>query len=212
MGKRGASAAAASGADDGPSVDEAEDDDLKVRHARWRSEHPTRAYFGATLAYAWKDLRTATQGSPQIPVGAYKRIKTGGGGVSSAASGEPAEWAISHDIVGVPFAQKVVPGEEVKKLGQHDELFVYRDSASGEMFRHATSMERVSALATTHPLVSTLNPVPENVHEDRVLDARGLAISGEQSNIYLSLSLAVCGKVIILGISTYNVAEDVCGL
>ena len=111
MGKRGASAAAASGADDGPSVDEAEDDDLKVRHARWRCEHPARAYFGATLAYAWKDLRTATQGSPQIPVGAYKRIKTGGGGVRSAASGEPAEWAISGESVAAPFLQKVIRGD-----------------------------------------------------------------------------------------------------
>ena len=89
---------------------------------------------------------------------------------------------------------------------------MYRDSASGEMFRHATSMERVSALATTHPLVSTLNPAPENVHEDRVLDVRGLAISGEQSNFYLSLSLAACGKVIIVGISTYDVDSSVLAL
>ena len=90
----------------------------------------------------------------------------------------------------------------IKKLGQHDELFVYQDSASGEMFRHATSMERVLALATTHPLVSTLNPILENLLEDRVLDDRGRAISGDQSNFYLSLSLAVCGKVMNVGIST----------
>ena len=170
MGKRGASAAAASGADDGNHVDEAEADDLQVRLARWRSEHPPRAYFGTTLEHARKELGTATQGSQQIAGGAYTRLKKRGGGDRSAASGEPAEWAISHDIVGVPFAQKVVPGEEVKKLGQHDELFVFRDSASGEMFRHATSMERVSALATTHPLVSTLNPIQDHLHEDRVLD------------------------------------------
>ena len=185
MGKRGASAAAASGADDGHSADEAEDDDLKVRHARWRSEHPTRAYFGSTMAYTWKELDTATQGSPQIPVGAYKRLKTGGGGVRSAASGEPAEWAISGDSVCMPFLQKVIQGEEVKKIGQHDELIVHQDSAVAEMVRHATSMERVSALATTHPLVPTLNTVLENLHEDRVLDVRGLAISGGQSNFCL---------------------------
>ena len=182
MGKRGASAAAASGADDGNHVDEAEADDLLVRTARWRSEHPPRAYFGTTLEHARKELGTATQGSQQIAGGAYTRLKKRGGGDRSAASGEPAEWAISGESVAVPFLQKVIRGEEVKKLGQHDELFVYQDSASGEMFRHATSMERVSALATTHPLVSTLNPVPENVHEDRVLDVRGLAISAGQSN------------------------------
>ena len=49
MGKRGASAAAASGADDGNHVDEAEADDLMVRLARWRSEHPRRAYAGPPL-------------------------------------------------------------------------------------------------------------------------------------------------------------------
>ena len=49
MGKRGASAAAASGADDGNHVDEAEADDLMVRLARWRSEHPTRDYVGAPI-------------------------------------------------------------------------------------------------------------------------------------------------------------------
>ena len=76
-------------------------------------------------------MGTATQGSQQIAGGAYTRLKKRGGGGRSAASGEPAEWAISHDIVGVPFAQKVVPGEEVKKLGQHDELIVHQDSASG---------------------------------------------------------------------------------
>ena len=43
MGKRGASgSASASGADDGNTVDEAEADDLTVRLAQWRSEHPLR--------------------------------------------------------------------------------------------------------------------------------------------------------------------------
>ena len=57
MGKRGASAAAAaSGADDGNHVDEAEADDLMVRLARWRSEHPTRAYVGASPDNVKKEL------------------------------------------------------------------------------------------------------------------------------------------------------------
>ena len=80
-------------------------------------------------------------------------------------------------------------------LGQTDELFKYKDSASGERFQHVTSMERVAELAKTHPMVSTLKGHLENLLEDRVLDERGRASSGDQSNFWLSLSLAEFGKV-----------------
>ena len=96
-----------------------------------------------------------------------------------------------------------VQGQEIKKVGWHrDELFSYQDSASGEWFQHTTSMERVLALATTHPLVSMLTLHPENVFQDRELDKQGRAITGDQSNFFLSLSLAVSGKVMHVGIST----------
>ena len=87
-------------------------------------------------------------------------------------------------------------------LGQTDELFKYLNSASGEWFQHVTSMERVVELAKTHPLVSTISANLENLVEDRELDERGYAKKGDQSNFFLSLSLAVSGKVMNVGIST----------
>ena len=80
-------------------------------------------------------------------------------------------------------------------------MFVY-SSASGERFQHVTSMERVAELAKTHPMVSTLKGHLENLLEDRVLDERGRASSGEQSNFWLSLSLAEFGKVMNVAITT----------
>ena len=73
-------------------------------------------------------------------------------------------------------------------------------------------MERVLALAKTHPLVSTLNPHKENLLQDRVLDDRGRAISGDQSNFFLSPSLAVSGKVMHVGISTRQIESSFFGL
>ena len=78
MGKRGASAAAASGADDGNHVDEAEADDLMVRLARWRSEHPTRAYVGAPLEHVRKKLGMPPQVSQTLAGGVHTRLKKAG--------------------------------------------------------------------------------------------------------------------------------------
>ena len=75
-------------------------------------------------------------------------------------------------------------------------------SASGERFQHVTSMERVAELAKTHPMVSTLKGHLENLLEARVLDERGRASSGDQSNFWLSLSLAEFGKVMNVAITT----------
>ena len=120
MGKRGASAAAASGADDGNHVDEAEADDLMVRLARWRSEHPTRAYVGAPLEHVRKKLGMPTQVSQTLAGGVHTRLKKAGGVASSAASGAPAECAILEEVVCIPFAQKIPQGEEIKEI---DEFF-----------------------------------------------------------------------------------------
>ena len=96
-------------------------------------------------------------------------------------------------------------------LGQTDELFKYLNSASGEWFQHVTSMERVVELAKTHPLVSTIQVMHQNLAEDRELDERGYAKKGDQSNFFLSLSLAVSGKVMHVGISTRHIDSPFLG-
>ena len=158
MGKRGASAAAASGADDGNHVDAAEADDLMVRVARWRREHPTRDY--VRLGAPIEQQAVSPAAIPQIAGGVYTR-RVSRTPARSAASGAPTEWAIDEEVVCVPFAQKILQGQEIKKVGWHrDELFSYQDSASGEWFQDTTSMERVLALATTEPMVKAWPDLP----------------------------------------------------
>ena len=52
----------------------------------------------------------------------------------------------------------------------------------------------------------------QNWREDRELDEQGLAIKGEQSDFNLSLSLAVTGKVMRVGITTRHIKKGYFGL
>ncbi|CAK0907945.1 unnamed protein product, partial [Prorocentrum cordatum] len=79
------------------------------------------------------------------------------------------------------------------------------DPAAGEMFQRTASMRRALALSKTQPLAATINPSMRNVLQDRVLDDRGRAISDGQSDFALSLSLAVSGGALAVGIFTGKV-------
>ena len=117
MGKRGASAAAAaSGADGGNQVHEAEAAALQIRLQDWRLCHSPRTFVEAPPDDVKKELGVW----PQIAGGMYTHLK-------KPASGDLAEWAIHSEVVCVPFVQKIRQAEEIEILGQHDELFVYKD-------------------------------------------------------------------------------------
>ena len=117
MGKRGASAAAAaSGADGGNQVHEAEAGGLQSRLQDWRLCHSPRTFVEAPPDDVKKELVTPTQVSQQIAGGVYTRLKKPGGVASSAASGALAEWAIHSEVVCVPFVQKISQAEKSSQL------------------------------------------------------------------------------------------------
>ena len=196
---------------------------LAHRLLKWRQEHPKRDYAGSALEEAARGLPESLE--LQIAGRVYSRARSAGGtasGVHGAASNAPPFPAELYcaEVVCVPFSQ-VIPegggGVEApagRKNAARPHLYVYKDSASGDTRQHTTSIERILALAQTHPLVATINRVElRNLGgEERQVDKEGRATSGHQSLFDLSLGLAGTGKVFQVGLTTKNVRPELFAL
>ena len=157
----------------------------------------------------------------QIAGRVYSRARSAGGtasGVHGAASNAPPFPAELYcaEVVCVPFSQ-VIPegggGVEApagRKNAARPHLYVYKDSVSGDTRQHTTSIERIFALAQTHPLVATINRIAHP--GDPKVDKEGRATSGHQSPFDLALGLVGTGKVFQVGLTTKNVRPELFAL
>ena len=194
--------------------------DLQGRLGQWRQEHPKkRDYVGSRLEEASRGLPRSQE--KQIAGLAYSPARRAAGGIASdvpgAASGAPPSGFEPYvEVVCVPFSKVIIPerGTGVQApAGEStcDDLYVYQDSASGDVYQHTTSIGRILALAKTHPLVATIKPtkVRNDVQGgERQVDDKGRATSGQQSSFDLSLSMVETGKVFQVGLTTKGVRPE----
>ena len=120
------------------------------------------------------------------------------------------------EFVCVPFANKIpdfkLSAGELSLLRSMSPRHVFVQEDTREAWQHTTSIERLTELALTHPLVSTTSRLMVCRVKAVLTDERGRASEGPQSPYELSLSLAVTGKVIRVGLSTRGVDESLCAL
>ena len=124
-----------------------------LEYPKWRDEHPTRNY-----AQLEEVPGASPHGRPHkqhIPGRVYpvmhrsKKGKSAGGAASGASASAAGEY------VCVPFAAPL-PGDgpvcPVGPVGSEPQLFLYPDPVTGQTHQHSTFIERMAALAETHPL------------------------------------------------------------
>ena len=191
-------------------MDDAGRDELVARVQTWRDLHPTRRYVGENLERALLTEGREPHLSQQRAGVVFSRAASAASGAPGDASrraclspsafwrsGEPVLW----EVMCVPFSQAILGGQGTKNVGDETELFTFQDPASGGLREHTTSVERMMALAKTHPLVATTTQAGlKGLRQERVVDRSGRATSGHQSPYTLSLSLAVTGKVLKIGL------------
>ena len=169
-----------------------DEDDLLARWELWKTEHPRRNY-----------IQVGPLASP---------CESSAGSPGAAAPGAPALASTRYsEVVRVLFAQRMRQSAGVRRVAGEPSLFQYADSASGESYQHTTSIQRMAALANSHPLVATmrLSCLRHVLDEDAVVDHEGRAKTTaddspprRQSPYDLSLSLARSGRVFKVGLST----------
>ena len=159
-------------------------DDLLARWELWQTEHPRRNRVQVYSRGNWR------------PAGAAS------GAPGPAAPGAPAPVSYS-EVVCVPFAQRIRRGAGVRRVAEEPTLFQYVDSASLETYQHTTSIQRMAALANSHPLVATmrLSCLRHVLDDDALVDREGRAKTTadgcpprHQSPYDLSLSLGLSQK------------------
>ncbi len=184
---------------------------MEDRLRQWRDAHPPRGY------YVWQRLNRIkkTHGLPrdtsvQIAGGMWtlRRKRRDSGSRAGGASGASAGRGVTAEFLCVPCAQqRIEVGQDAAAIGKADDLFVYQDSASGELFQQTTSVRRWFELAKTHPGATAFFTSSCRQRPARD-DERGRAVEGDQGGRILWLSLAVSGKEFRAGISTEGVASS----
>ena len=186
-------------------------DDLLARWELWKTEHPRRNYVQVG-PHASPYESSQQQAGCVYSRGNSRLAGAASGAPGAAAPGAPAPVSTRYsEVVRVPFAQRIRQGAGVRRVAGEPSLFQYGDSASGETYQHTTSIQRMAALANSHPLVATmrLSCLRHVLDEDAVVDHEGRAKTTaddfpprHQSPYDLSLSLARSGKVFKVGLST----------
>ena len=205
MGKRGSRSAASSSAGDGDwAAPGAEHDDLTSRVRRWKSQHPARDYGGQPLQHVQPSHgRCSGTLAPSVRCGVYSRTREG---------------QFVGDLVLIPMSRRAPP-YVLPVLGESG-LLVYDTSPVAfpehMAMQHTMSVDRMGALAETHPLAATLLPHAKPGWSGRVRDSRGRAKDGfAQSPYHLSVSLAGYGggKTMYMGLTTKGIRDkDMFGL
>ncbi len=214
MGKRGAATAGVPAGSIDSSDDSCDADavpPLAARWRLWRSQHPPRSYVGAPIQRVSKSRGLPADTSRHKAGGMWTRLQPNPGRFNCAASGASCDQVVSAEFLCVPLARRVGEGEKTPPLGASDDLFEHRDSASGDWFQHVTSVRRWLELAKTHPMVHTCYPYYPR-RAARVLDEQGRAVSGEQGEFRLSLSLSATGNVFRVGMRAKSVAPPLVAL
>ena len=211
MGKRGAATAGVPADSSDDSCDADAVPPLAARWGLWRSQHPPRSYVGAPIQRVSKSRGLPADTSRHKAGGMWTRLQPNPGRFNCAASGASCDQVVSAEFLCVPLARRVGEGEKTPPLGASDDLFEHRDSASGDWFQHVTSVRRWLELAKTHPMVHTCYPYYPR-RAARVLDEQGRAVSGEQGEFRLSLSLSATGNVFRVGMRAKNVAPPLVAL
>ena len=205
MGKRGNRSAACSAGDgDYWAAPGAEDDDLTSRVRRWKSEHPARDYGGQPLQHVQPSdgLGSGTL-ALSVRCGVYSRTREG---------------QFLGDFVLIPMSRRAPP--YVQPVLGESALIVYDTGPLAfpghKTMQHTMSVDRMGALAATHPLAATLLSHAKLGWSDRGRDSRGRAKDGfDQSPYHLSVSLAGYGggKTMYMGLTTKGVRDkDMFGL
>ncbi len=182
---------------------------MEDRWRQWRDAHPPRGYVWQRLKRIKKTHGLPRDTSVQIAGGMWtrRRRRRDSGSRAGGASGASAGRGVTAEFLCVPCAQRIEVGQDAAAIGKADDLFVYQDSASGELFQQTTSVRRWFELAKTHPGATAFFTSSCRQRPARD-DERGRAVEGDQGGRILWLSLAVSGKEFRAGISTEGVASS----
>ena len=194
------------------------------RLRQWRQQYPKRNYVGFQLVEVSGDLPRSQQ---KLTAGHVYSTRRAAGGTASgapgAASGAPPKKKkkkkpYSFEVVIVPFSQQVIPGSQDAvqrpdvpgdRYKIDPDLFQYTDRVSGQTHQHTTSIGRMMALATSHPLVAegstTCYLLQSSRDEQNKVDDEGRVTSGPSH--VLSMSLVGTLKVFEVGLKTGPVPE-----
>ena len=188
------------------------------RLRQWRQQYPKRNYVGSQLVEVSGDLPRSQQ---KLTAGHVYSTRRAAGGTASgapgAASGAPPKKKKKKpyyfEVVIVPFSQQVIPGSQDAvqrpdvpgdRYKIEPDLFQYTDRVSGQTHQHTTSIGRMMALATSHPLVAegstTCYLLQSSRDEQNKVDDEGRVTSGPSH--VLSMSLVGTLKVFQVGLKT----------
>ena len=152
-------------------------DDLLARWEHWKTAHPRRNHVqGGPHASPYESSQR--RAGCVYSRGNSRLAGAASGAPGAAASGAPAPVSTRYsEVVCVPFAQRIRQGAGVRRVAEEPTLFQYDDSASGETYQHTTSIQRMAALANSHPLVATmrLSCLRHVLDEDAMVDHEGRA-------------------------------------